>query len=108
MAFPINRPRGLRRTDTIRRMVRETRLHPDDLILPMFVCAGRSVKKPVDSMPGVAQMSVDNIVAEARETWSAGVPADVLFGLPQHETALGSLRREDNPTQPPPIPHTHC
>src|SRR5579864_9338206 len=75
MAFPITRPRRLRRTETIRRMVRETRLSPDDLILPMFVCAGRGVKKPVASMPGVAQMSVDNIVAEARETWSAGVPA---------------------------------
>src|SRR5258708_20748688 len=89
MAFPINRPRRLRRTETIRRMVRETRLAPDDLILPMFVCAGRGVKKPVESMPGVAQMSVDNIVAEARETWSAGVPAVVLFGLPEAKDAEG-------------------
>ena len=68
MAFPINRPRRLRRTETIRRMVRETRLSPDDLILPFFVCPGRDVKKAVESMPGVAQLSVDNVVAEARET----------------------------------------
>src|SRR5882757_5161639 len=96
MAFPINRPRRLRRTETIRRMVRETRLAPDDLILPMFVCAGRAVKKPVASMPGVAQMSVDNIVAEARETWNAGVPAVILFGIPEHKDAQGSEAWNDN------------
>src|SRR5712672_2415748 len=96
MAFPINRPRRLRRTETIRRMVRETRLAPDDLILPMFVCAGRGVKKPVASMPGVAQMSVDNIVAEARETWSAGVPAVILFGIPERKDAQGSEAWNDN------------
>ncbi|HWM96748.1 MAG TPA: porphobilinogen synthase [Streptosporangiaceae bacterium] len=96
MAFPINRPRRLRRTETIRRMVRETRLSPDDLILPMFVCAGRGVKRPVASMPGVAQMSVDNIVAEARETWSAGVPAVILFGIPERKDAQGSEAWNDN------------
>src|SRR5712672_167132 len=96
MAFPINRPRRLRRTETIRRMVRETRLAPDDLILPMFVCAGRGVKKPVASMPGVAQMSVDNIVAEARETWSAGVPAVILFGIPERKDSQGSEAWNDN------------
>src|ERR1700686_2962426 len=96
MAFPINRPRRLRRTETIRRMVRETRLSADDLILPMFVCAGRGVKKPVASMPGVAQMSVDNIVAEARETWSAGVPAVILFGIPAHKDAIGTEAWNDN------------
>jgi porphobilinogen synthase len=96
MAFPINRPRRLRRTETIRRMVRETRLSPDDLILPMFVCAGRGVKKPVESMPGVAQMSVDNIVAEARETWAAGVPAVILFGIPERKDADGSEAWNDN------------
>ena len=75
MAFPITRPRRLRRTESLRRMVRETRLSPDNLIQPFFVCPGRGVKKPVSSMPGVAQMSVDNVVAEARETFAAGVPA---------------------------------
>src|ERR1700683_1021836 len=89
MPFPINRPRRLRRTETIRRMVRETRLSADDLILPMFVCAGRGMKKAVASMPGVAQMSVDNVVAEARETWAAGVPAVILFGIPERKDAMG-------------------
>ncbi len=96
MAFPINRPRRLRRTETIRRMVRETRLSPDDLILPMFVCPGRGVKKAVASMPGVAQMSVDNVVAEARETWAAGVPAVILFGIPERKDANGSEAWNDN------------
>ena len=75
MAFPINRPRRLRRTDTLRRMVRETRLSPDDFIQPFFVCPGRGVNKPVGAMPGVAQMSVDIVVNAARETFAAGVPA---------------------------------
>src|SRR5579862_5430740 len=96
MPFPINRPRRLRRTETIRRMVRETRLSPDDLILPMFVCPGRGVKKAVESMPGVAQMSVDNIVAEARETWAAGVPAVILFGIPARKDAHGSEAWNDS------------
>jgi porphobilinogen synthase len=96
MPFPINRPRRLRRTETIRRMIRETRLSPDNLILPMFVCAGLGVKKAVASMPGVAQMSVDNIVAEARETWTAGVPAVILFGIPERKDALGSEAWNDN------------
>ena len=96
MPFPINRPRRLRRTETIRRMIRETRLSPDDLILPMFVCPGRGVKKAVASMPGVSQMSVDNIVAEARETWAAGVPAVILFGIPERKDANGSEAWNDN------------
>src|SRR5208337_216348 len=96
MAFPINRPRRLRRTETIRRMVRETRLSPDDLIMPMFVCPGRGVKRAIASMPGVAQMSVDNVVAEARETWAAGVPAVILFGIPERKDAQGSEAWNDN------------
>jgi porphobilinogen synthase len=77
-------------------MVRETRLSPDDFILPMFVCAGRGVKKAVESMPGVAQMSVDNIVAEARETWAVGVPAVILFGIPERKDAVGSEAWNDD------------
>src|SRR6202789_143491 len=96
MPFPINRPRRLRRTETIRRMVRETRLSAAHLILPMFVCAGRGVKRAVASMPGVAQMSVDNIVLEARETWAAGVPAVILFGIPERKDAQGSEAWNDN------------
>ncbi|HVN26893.1 MAG TPA: porphobilinogen synthase, partial [Candidatus Binataceae bacterium] len=96
MAFPVNRPRRLRRTETMRRMMRETRLAPEDFILPLFVCPGRDVKKPVSSMPGVAQMSVDNIVAEARETYAAGVPAVILFGIPERKDATGSSAWSDN------------
>src|SRR5215472_4392718 len=90
MAFPITRPRRLRRNETIRRMVRETRLSPDNLIHPLFVCPGRDVVSPVPSMPGVAQMSVDKIVAEAREIYSAAVPAVILFGIPERKDPIGS------------------
>ena len=96
MAFPINRPRRLRRTDTLRRMVRETRLSPDDFIQPYFVCPGRGVKNPVNAMPGVAQMSVDNVVGAARETFAAGVPAVILFGIPAHKDATGTEAWNDN------------
>jgi porphobilinogen synthase len=96
MAFPINRPRRLRRTDTLRRMVRETRLSPDDFIQPFFVCPGRGVNKPVGAMPGVAQMSVDIVVNAARETFAAGVPAVILFGIPQHKDATGTEAWNDN------------
>ena len=96
MAFPINRPRRLRRNETIRRMVRETRLAPDDFIQPFFVCPGRGVNKPVAAMPGVAQMSVDNALRAARETHAAGVPAINLFGIPQHKDAHGSEAWDDN------------
>ncbi len=96
MAFPVNRPRRLRRNETLRRMIRETRLTPDDLILPLFVCAGRGVKREVTSMPGVAQMSVDNIVVEARESYAAGVPAVILFGLPERKDDIGSEAWNDD------------
>jgi porphobilinogen synthase len=96
MAFPINRPRRLRRNETLRRMVRETRLAAEDLIQPYFVCSGRDVNKPVTAMPGVAQMSVDNALRAARETHAAGVPAIILFGIPQHKDALGSGAWDDD------------
>jgi porphobilinogen synthase len=96
MAFPINRPRRLRRNETLRRMIRETRLAPEDFIQPYFVCPGRDVKKPVGAMPGVAQMSVDHIAREARETYAAGVPAVILFGIPQRKDAQGSEAWNDN------------
>ncbi len=95
MAFPINRPRRLRRTDTLRRMVRETRLSPDDFIQPYFVCPGRDVRKPIGAMPGVAQMSVDNVVSAARETFAAGVPAVILFGIPSRKDATGTAAWND-------------
>jgi porphobilinogen synthase len=80
----------MRRTDALRRMMRETRLAPDDLIQPFFVCPGRDVKRPIGAMPGVAQMSVDQVLRAARETHAAGVPAVILFGIPQRKDAQGS------------------
>jgi porphobilinogen synthase len=96
MAFPITRPRRLRRNDTLRRMIRETRLSPDNLIHPLFVCPGRGVVNPVPSMPGVAQLSVDQVAAEARAIHGAGVPAIILFGIPERKDALGSEAWNDN------------
>jgi porphobilinogen synthase len=96
MGFPIDRPRRLRRTETLRRMVRETRLSPDNLIQPLFVCPGKDVARPVSSMPGVAQMSVDRIIATAREIYAAGVPAIILFGIPERKDARGSEAWNDS------------
>ncbi|MGA2411056.1 MAG: porphobilinogen synthase, partial [Candidatus Binataceae bacterium] len=96
MAFPINRPRRLRRNETLRRMVRETRLSPSDFIQPYFVCPGRDVIKPIVAMPGVAQMSVDVILREARATHAAGVPAVILFGIPARKDVAGSEAWNDN------------
>ena len=77
-------------------MIRETRLAPEDFIQPYFVCPGRDVKKPVGAMPGVAQMSVDHVAREARETYAAGVPAVILFGIPQRKDAQGSEAWNDH------------
>jgi porphobilinogen synthase len=77
-------------------MVRETRLTPDDLIQPYFVCPGRGVNRQVGAMPGVAQMSVENALRAARETHAAGVPAIILFGIPQYKDAQGSEAWDDN------------
>ena len=96
MAFPITRPRRLRRNDTLRRMIRETRLSPDNLVHPLFVCPGRGIVNPVPSMPGVAQLSVDQVAAEARAIHAAGVPAIILFGIPERKDALGSEAWNDN------------
>jgi len=96
MPFPITRPRRLRRNDTLRRMIRETRLSPDNLVHPLFVCPGRGIVNPVPSMPGVAQLSVDQVAAEARAIHAAGVPAIILFGIPERKDALGSEAWNDN------------
>jgi len=88
--FPIHRPRRLRRTESIRRMVRETILTPDDFIYPLFVVAGSGIKKPINSMPGCFQESVDEVVKTAKEIHSLGIPAIILFGIPEHKDELGS------------------
>ena len=90
MYFPISRGRRLRRTANLRRMVRETTLSVDNLIYPMFSIVGRDVKQPISSMPGIFQQSVENIVAEAREVHELGIPAVILFGIPDHKDATGS------------------
>jgi porphobilinogen synthase len=82
MAFPVTRLRRLRRTGQLRNLVRETRLTPEAFVYPMFVRPGEGVRKEVRSMPGVFNLSVDEAVKEAREVYSLGVPAVILFGLP--------------------------
>jgi porphobilinogen synthase len=92
MAFPANRPRRLRRTETLRSLVRETRLTPESFVYPLFVCPGSGIRKEVRSMPGVFNLSVDEAVKEAREVWALGVPSIILFGLPEKkdEAATGA------------------
>lgn len=94
--FPDYRPRRLRRTPTLRRMVRETHVTVDDLILPLFVVPGAGVRNPVKSMPGVAQTSVDELVKDAREAAELGVPAVILFGIPEHKDERGTSSFEDD------------
>ncbi|MGH9604043.1 MAG: porphobilinogen synthase [Terriglobales bacterium] len=92
MAFPVTRMRRLRGSEAVRSLVRETRLTPDSLVYPMFVCPGKGVRREVRSMPGVANLSVDQGVAEARDAHALGVPAVILFGLPENkdEVATGA------------------
>lgn len=85
--FPITRPRRLRQTAQIRRMVRETTLTAADLIYPLFAVPGDAIAKEVSSMPGVYQLSVDKIVEEAKEVYDLGIPAIILFGIPDTKDA---------------------
>ena len=90
MDFPSYRPRRLRRNANLRRMVRETFLRVDDLIYPMFSAYGKNIKKEIASMPGIYQQSIENIVAEAKEIFALGIPAVILFGIPEAKDAVGS------------------
>ena len=90
MPFPIHRPRRLRANELIRSAVRETRLAPADFVYPLFVCPGEGVKREIEAMPGNYQMSVDQIVEECREVASLGIPAVILFGLPESKDPEGS------------------
>src|SRR6266478_2448298 len=92
MAFPANRLRRLRRTEPLRALVRETRLTPESLVYPLFVCPGTGIRKEVRSMPGVFNLSVDEAVKEVREARALGVSAVILFGLPEKkdEVATGA------------------
>jgi porphobilinogen synthase len=84
------RPRRWRRTPALRDLVRETTLAPDDFVRPLFVVPGEEVRSPIASMPGIEQLSADQLVAEARELSSLGVKAVLLFGIPEHKDALGT------------------
>ncbi len=90
MTYPEHRPRRLRRNEGIRRMVRETKLSVDDLIYPLFAAAGRKIRKEIPSMPGVFQMSVENLVKEVRVVQALRIPAVLLFGIPAKKDAVGS------------------
>jgi porphobilinogen synthase len=95
MAFPIHRQRRLREKEPIRRMVRETDLRTEDLIYPLFVTHGKGVRKEVSSMPGVFQLSTDFLVKEAQEAANLGIPAVILFGIPEQKDERGSEAYSD-------------
>jgi len=88
--FPVERPRRLRRTEAIRGLVRETRLTTRGFIYPMFVCPGSGVRVEISSMPGVYRQSPDRLVEECREVESLGIPAVMLFGIPEHKDERGT------------------
>ena len=90
MLFPDYRPRRVRQNENFRRMVRETCVGVDDLVLPLFVVEGKGIERPIDSMPGQSQLSRDNIVKEAKKVQDLGIPAVILFGIPDKKDALGT------------------
>ena len=94
--YPTKRLRRLRYNPIIRDMVRETSLSKNDLIYPLFVIHGENVKNPVKSMPGVFQFSIDNLIKECEELVVLGVPAIILFGIPEHKDEKGSEAYDDN------------
>jgi porphobilinogen synthase len=90
MSFPTVRMRRMRRSDALRRLVRETRLSRDDLVLPLFAVPGSGVREAVTSMPGVFRLSADQIAEEAKAVADLGIPAVILFGIPEQKDARGS------------------
>jgi porphobilinogen synthase len=90
MFTPYYRPRRLRRNENIRRLVRENQVTVDDLIMPLFVTEGKNVRNPIGSMPGNFQLSIDLLVKEIKNIHGLGIPAIILFGIPEHKDAIGS------------------
>src|SRR5262245_11538053 len=90
MSHPLYRPRRLRESQLLRQMVRETRLGVENLILPVFTVHGRGVRDPVGSMPGVSRLSLDELLKEAKDAASMGIPAVLLFGVPRSKDPRGS------------------
>ena len=96
MAFPIQRLRRLRQHETLRRMVRETRLSPSDLIYPIFVTEGKDQRREIASMPGQYRLSIDLLVKEAGEVAGLGIPAIILFGIPDRKDERGTSGFDPN------------
>ena len=96
MGFPIHRMRRLRQHASLRRMVRETLLTPADLIYPLFVTFGENKQEPIDSMPGQFRWSVDRLVPEVANAWALGIPAVILFGIPEQKDERGTAALEEN------------
>ena len=90
MLFPDYRPRRLRQSDAFRRMIRETTLSVDDLILPVFVISGNNIKNPITSMPGHFQLSIDNLIKTSQKAIELGIPAIMLFGIPDKKDSLAT------------------
>lgn len=95
MFTPYYRPRRLRKNSQIRNLVRETVLTANDLILPLFVVPGKDVNNPIGSMPGHSQLSIDNLVREAKAVYDSGIQSVILFGIPEHKDAVGSGATSD-------------
>jgi porphobilinogen synthase len=96
MPFPIHRLRRLRRTEALRSLVRETRLHPAQFILPLFVCPGEGVRREIGAMPGNYQMSIDQLVAECAEVQLLGIGGVILFGLPESKDDMATGAYDEN------------
>ena len=96
MNYPDYRPRRMRRTENLRRMIRETRLAPEDFIYPLFVVPGSGVQKPISSLPGQFNFSVDKAVDAAAMASDLGIPSVILFGIPEHKDAVGSEAWKDS------------
>ncbi len=96
MAFPAQRLRRLRASERIRRLARETHLEPSQMILPLFICPGEGIRRPINSMPGHAQLSIDTAVEECREAESLGIGGVMLFGIPDHKDEDATGNYDDN------------
>jgi porphobilinogen synthase len=96
MSFPTTRLRRLRGSENIRRLVRETEISPADFIYPMFAIYGEDVRNPVPSMPGVFQLSIENLVADLEEVVDLNIPGVIFFGIPEKKDGLGSSAYDEN------------
>ena len=96
MLFPDYRPRRLRQNEAFRKMIRETQLSVNDLIYPMFVVSGKGIRRPISSMPGIFQLSIDQLIKEAQEVQALKIPAVILFGIPDKKDEKASGAYDSN------------